>query len=128
MKNVKTNIKATNLELTESIKEHLNQKLEHLEKFLNLKGDREAIIDVELSKTTSNQNQGPIFYAEFNLSYKGALHRAVSTQEDLMTAIDEAENEMKKQLRRGKDKQSSLFRRGAQKVKDIIKFGRTEDN
>ena len=58
------NIKATNMELTSSITEHINDRVETINKFLN---DNNAIIQIEVGRTTNHHNKGDVFRAEFNL-------------------------------------------------------------
>lgn len=121
-----TNIKATNMEMTEAIRKYLQKKLEKLNKFTRGKDDDAVQMDVEIGKSTMRHKTGDIFKAEINLSINGERFRALSETADLYASIDEVEDEMMNILRKSKTKKMNLFRRGGQKIKDILRRWRRE--
>ena len=121
-----TNIKATNMEMSGAIRDYLNKKLEKLNKFTRGKDDDATQIDVEIGKSTMHHRTGDIFKAEINISLNGERFRAVAETADLYGSIDEAEEEIMNALRKSKDKKTNLFRRGGQKIKDMIRGWRRE--
>lgn len=117
---MRINEKGTNLEVTEAIRSYLYKKLEHIEKFIDVK-DESVMCDVELGKTTNHHKNGDIFRTEINLKIKGNNLRAVSEMEDLFASIDVAKDEMVRELQSHKDKKISLVRRGGAKMKNFVK-------
>lgn len=115
-------IKGTNIDLTDQIKSYINSQINSLDKFIDATEEDEALFEIEVSKTTTNQNTGKIFRTEINLTIHGQLYRAESTEKELNTSTDVASAEIERQLRRGKNKRIDLFRRGAKKIKNILKW------
>lgn len=91
-----TEITATNLELTQAIRNYVETKLSSLEKLC----ERYSPCDVaaEVGKISEHHNKGKIFRAEFNMSIPGATLRAEVVEEDLYAAIDLAKDDLKRQL------------------------------
>jgi ribosomal subunit interface protein len=123
MENIKINIKATNIDLTDNIREHVNQKISMITKFMQLKPEQEAIFDVEVGKTTNAQHQGHIMRAEINLELSGNFNRTESVQDNLFQAIDDATDEMIRKVRKNKEKRFDLIKKGAAKVKNFFRIG-----
>lgn len=112
------NIKATNIELTPAIEGYINKKLESLSKF---GGGGEVSVYVEVGKTTNHHKQGELFKAEINLGLNGKKFFTDSEKDDLYKAIDEAEQDLIRQITYKKDKEKTLFKRGAISVKKMLK-------
>ena len=115
------NTKATHIELTPDIEDRLEKKLHTLEKFIPSTTD--CVCDVELEKLAEHQT-GKVYRAEVNLQVAGKLFRAEATDETIEAAIDQAKNELKRELRRSSGKHKSLIKKGGQKLKDMLRFGR----
>lgn len=98
---MKIDIKGTNMDLTDAIKDYVNEKIGSLEKYYE--GILEARVDVGV--TTNHHQKGDIFRAEVNLEVpnKGVL-RAEAIKEDLYMAINEVKNELQRQIKRYKEK------------------------
>lgn len=97
-----TQINGTNLELTEAIKDYVESRLMKLEKFSS--GLEPCDCAADVGKTTTGQQKGRIFRAEFNLTVPGTLLRAEETEEDLYAAIDRAADRLARQLKEYKEK------------------------
>lgn len=123
MTNKTLNIKATHFDLNDEVREYVESKINSLDKFIDATEKDLAIYNIEVGKTTTSQHTGEIFRAEINLSVHGKSYRSESTKDHLFTAIDEATHEMEHQLGRHKNKRKSLFRRGANKIKNMLKWG-----
>lgn len=119
-----TNIKATNMELTDAINDYVNKRLEGIKKFGK---DGEMVSYVEVGKTTNHHKQGDLFKAEFDITVNGKKFYTVSEKEDLYEAIDDAREEIVRQMTSKKDKEKTLFKRGALSVKKMLK-GMTRRN
>lgn len=124
MGNIKTNVKATNYELTSEIRSMIDQKIQGFDKFINLTENEELLVEVEVGKTTDHHQKGEVYRAEFNLTYNGQLYRADETSEDIRTSLDGAASAIEKQLRRGNKKSNDMFRKGGSKLKRLLRFGK----
>ena len=116
---MKTNIKATNMDLTRAINDYINKRLSGIKKFA--KNEEDMVVYVEVGKTTNHHKQGDIFRAEFNIELSGFKFYTFSEKEDLYTAIDDAQKEIIRQISEDKDRRKTLFKRGAISVKKMLK-------
>jgi len=117
------NIKTTNISLTDAIESYLRKKLEMLSKYVDLDADN-VYIQAELGKTTQHHRSGDVFRAEINIRMNGDMIRSAVEKDDLYAAIDEAKDELALILTKQKSKKISLVRRGAQTIKNILRFNR----
>lgn len=116
---MKTNIKATNMELTSSISSYIDKRLASIKKFVKDEEEMKALIEV--GKTTNHHKQGDVFRAEFNIEISGSAFYTFSEKEDLYTAIDDAKEEIIRQITNSKNRKKTLFKRGASSVKKMLK-------
>jgi len=114
-----TNIKATNIELTDAISDYVNKRLAGLEKFV--REGEEMDVYVEVGKTTKHHKQGDYFRAEFNIEISGSKFYTFSEKEDLYKAIDDAREQVVRNITNRKDRKKTLFRRGASAIKRMVK-------
>jgi len=114
-----TNIKATNIELTDSIRDHIEAKLATAGKFVKQENIERVYVDV--GRSSNHHKQGDIFKAEFNVVIDGKKFNSFSETEDLFGSIDEACSELIRQITEGKNQDISLVRRGARSVKKMLK-------
>lgn len=117
------NIKSTNIELTQQVRDYAEKKVRGLEKFIKIT-DESIQAWIEVGKTTQHHQKGDFFRAEIQIRIphwgKGA--RTEATHETLNAAIDDAHDQMKLELEKIKDKKISLARRGARLFKKLIPF------
>ena len=111
--------KATQLELTPEIRAYAEEKVRMIERLLDDR-DADARADVELGQTTQHHQSGDIFRAEINLHTAQLSLRAEAQQADIFAAIDVAKDELIEEIRRSKDKKSSMMRRGGRMFKDVM--------
>jgi len=111
-------IKTTLIELTPALSDYTEKRLGSITKYTE--GDPQ--IAVEIGKTTMHHRNGDVFRAEVNVTTAlGKQYRAVSEKTDLYEAIDDVRTEIVRELKAGKSKYQTLFRRGAQKIKNLTK-------
>jgi putative sigma-54 modulation protein len=110
-------IKGTNIKLSPSINQYIEEKIGSLDKFLKSFNPELIEARIEVGKITRGQRQGDIFKAEVNLSINGQLIRVSKTEESLMAAIDLVKDELREEIRRYKDKRLTMFVRGARSWK-----------
>ena len=115
------NFKATNTDLEPTLTDLAEQKYTSLEKFWS--DNAQVFCEVEFDKVT-NRNGGPIHRVEVNLTVNGKLYRAEATMESFEEAIDEVRDELEQELRRTKEKQDTLVRKGGRMMKERI-LGKT---
>ncbi len=111
-------IKATGIELTDPIRDYVQKRISSIEKFIIQKG---IPVYVEIGKTTDHHKSGDIFRAEVSLEYKGSKIYTVVERDDLYSAIDGVEDSLYREITTNQDKTRSLWKRGAQQVKNIMK-------
>jgi len=116
---MKIDLKTKNFEITPSIKTYLQQKLDSLDKFLPK--DESIFADVELAKITKHHQKGDIFKAEVNLMILGRLIRVVAEKWDLRVAIDVVKDELQREITMNKEKNLSLYHRGARLLKKLLR-------
>lgn len=103
--------------LTPAIEEYVNKRIIPLSKLVK----DDVLCEVELQKTTDHHRSGDIFRAEVNMIVSGKQVFVASEKPDLYEAIDDMRNELDRTLSVQKEKKISAFRRGAQKIKNILK-------
>lgn len=111
--------KAANITLTPEIHAYLEKRLNQFNKLVERA--QEVVAEVELGKTTQHHRSGDVFRTEINLTVAGKFYRAVSETSDLYASIDDAKDEIVREIKAARGKQRTLMRRGAGKVKDFIK-------
>lgn len=114
------NFKITNAEVDDNLKTIAEGKLSGLDKFI---GDAPAICDFEFEKITNHHQQGNIHRVEVNLEVNGKLYRAEATSETFEKAIDEVKDDLWNKLQSVHGKKEALLKRGARKVKEMIRWG-----
>ena len=118
---MKINIKATNFELTEAIKNYVEQKLEALEKLLP-PNDESVMVNVEVAKENHHHQHGEeIFRAEVNLHFKHHDLRAEAVNEVLYAAVDEVQDEIARQINTSIEKRITMVRRGGRALKNMLR-------
>ena len=117
------NLKGTNLELTQDLKDYVEKRVTNLGKFLtNIEENGgEVSVNFEVSKSTNHHNKGEVFHADCLINIDGEKFYASADAEDEKTAIDEIKEKIFLDINKKKNKKSALFVRGARKVKEMMK-------
>jgi ribosomal subunit interface protein len=115
-----TNIKATNIELTDAIKDYVNNNLLGLDRFITDQKE-DLIIQVEVGKTTRHHKSGDYFRAEFNVDISGKKFYVSAKKDNLYGAIDEAKEALFRKIDYSKNRERTLLRRGAKSIKKMIR-------
>jgi len=110
-------VKTKNLEITDSIRDYLQKKIDTLGKFFQDFNEELVKIEVEVGKTTRHHKRGDFLRAEINLSVGGRLFRAESVKDDLYAAIDETRDDLEREIKKFKTKKETVFIRGARSIK-----------
>ncbi len=117
---MRINLKGTNVELNQNIRDYLDKRLQGLRKILDM-NDPSLMMDVELGRVTMHHKTGDVFRAEINIFMAGKTYRAEAESGDLNSAIDLMKNEIMNEISDDKRKRISFIRRSGQRVKEIIK-------
>ena len=97
---MKVNIRAREIELTDSIKAYTEKKMLSLLKYYpNI-----TTVDVELAKAGKHHRKGDVFTVKANVSVPGKIYRIEEIEAILYKAIDKAKDDIKRALRRYKGK------------------------
>ncbi|OGE76015.1 MAG: ribosomal subunit interface protein [Candidatus Doudnabacteria bacterium RIFCSPHIGHO2_02_FULL_48_21] len=108
-------IKGTNLELTEPLKNYVNEKIGNLEHYSN------EIQNGRVELETSTRHQKGFFRCEVNLDMPHmAVIRAESTEPDLYAAIDLVVPKLREQIERHKGRAHGEDRRLQRYMKTIF--------
>ncbi|MDB5260229.1 MAG: Ribosomal protein S30Ae/sigma 54 modulation protein [Candidatus Nomurabacteria bacterium] len=113
-------ITGVHMEMTEAIRAYTLEKMKSLEKYVP-HDDTSAKLAVELSKTSNHHVNGQFFQAEAQLHIRGKDRTVRTTQDDLYKAIDVLKDMLARELATHKDKERSIFRRSAHRVKQLLK-------
>jgi putative sigma-54 modulation protein len=113
------NIKATGIELTPAIRDYTEKKVLVIEKYFD--SNVETTAQVEVGKTTNHHKGGDVFRAEIKINGGGLDLYAFSEKDDLYAAIDLVKDELVRELKHAKGKNSKLFRKQQQAIKDALR-------
>ncbi len=100
------NIKATNIELNDELRDLIYDKVLSLEKFY----DRITHADVEIGRESNHHNKGLIYFAELNLDVPGRLVRVRKESDSIHKAFEKVKDHMKVELEKLKGKQDGIDR------------------
>ena len=119
-------IKATNIKLTEPLRNFIQKKIGELEKFLEDILKKEDIFDgkspraeafVEVGKPSKHHRKGNVFYAECQIPLPNKGVRSEAQKEDLRLAICEVKDELQRLLKKYKESQKAKKERGQRRNK-----------
>ena len=92
------NIKATNIELTESLKSYIEEKMSSLSKYF----DNIIDIRVEVGQDSTHHQKGKIFFAEVNVKVPNDLIRIKKTADSQFKAVDKIRDHLRETMNRFK--------------------------
>lgn len=115
--NIQTTI--TKLDNTEELRDYVDKKFSSLKKFI--KNYDNTLCEVDLKKQHKHQQSKDMYYAEVNLSVDGKMFRATAEADSMFAAIDEAKEDLKREIRKANSKNRDLFRKGKAKVKNMLR-------
>ena len=115
-------IKAIDIELTESIKNHTEKKmLEALEKFK--KNEKNIFAEVELSKTNNHHTNGEMYKASAKVKGFSKYIFIEEVKDDLYASIDTLKTKLVETIAEYKHKKESMSYKFARKFKKLFKRG-----
>ncbi|MBI2030799.1 HPF/RaiA family ribosome-associated protein [Candidatus Kaiserbacteria bacterium] len=117
-------IKTTDYQAPAEVSAHIDSRVELIEKALPLDQAEHARCEVEVGKAVGNMKHGEIWFAEINLNAAGKRMRATAEAENVNMAIDEAKDEIIRQLRKHQQLHRRILRKGESMIKNALRFGR----
>ena len=121
---MKINIKATNIDLTLSLSQYIEDKIGELDKFIKVFDASSVDAWVEIGKTTRHHKKGDICRAEVQIRLPGRGLRVEASEWDLRVSIDKVKDELQRELKKYKEKQFTKYKKGAGKAKKDIKINK----
>ncbi len=118
MRNLK--IQAINIEMTGAIENYFRDKMNSLDKFID-QNDESVECNARVSKSSGSSQSGEFFKAEVSIHTAGKNFGAVSERDNLYSAIDDVREAVVRKITSHKDKKQSLFKKGAQKAKKLLR-------
>ncbi len=115
------NITHHNFELTESIKNYINEKLGQIENHISLKDDQIMSLNVEVGKISSHHKHGNHYEVKSKLRYGSRNIHVNTVNEDLYKSIDEMKDKLMLEVASSEDKNRSMMKRFARRFKSFIK-------
>lgn len=100
---MKFTLKTTNLDLTPDLSDYLEKKINSLDKFIE-NSDSLTQAWVELGKISEHHKSGKIYRAEVQIHLLGKSVRTEAVAETIFQAINEANDEMQRELKQYKGK------------------------
>lgn len=116
-------LQAKNIEITEAIHDYVVKRVTNLGKVLSKIEEEGGEVQVyfEVGKSTKHHKGGEFFHADCSVSFNGKNYYASADKENLYEAIDSIKENLANKISRTKDKDLSLFYRGARKIKNALK-------
>ena len=116
---MQVDIKTKNIELTDTIRAYVQEKMDGLDEMTARFGDV-VRAEVEVGKTTKHHNKGPLFRAEVHVQLPGKAVYAEELNYDLYIAINDAKKEAERQIRDFRDGLHDKQKRGGRDAKEDL--------
>lgn len=110
----------TDVTMTSELQAYLDDKIASLERLVH---DEAARCEIEISRGVGHSQNGDVWKAEIIIHQFGERFVALAEEESVKAAIDIAKDEMLQQLRKGKDRNTSLARRMGARLKRWARRG-----
>jgi len=101
------NIRAMGMELTDAIRQYVEEKFNSLEKY----SDKIVRIDVDLGKASNHHQKGDVFTCAAIVQIPGDVLKIEKTEEDLYKAVDKVKDHYREALVQLKERQRDIHRK-----------------
>ena len=116
---MKYTTKVTDMELSVAVEEYIEKKMAALDKVAVSMGV--ATAHVEAGRTTRHHRTGDVFRVEIMVRAKGKDLRAEALGKTVLEAMDKAQEDMRTELERLKEKSVDSIKIGGRAIKKLIK-------
>lgn len=110
--------------LTPSLEEYIEKKIiQPVKKLLASYADGDLpVLDIEVGRTTKRHRKGMVYHAQATLAIGKKILRAEVENEDVRAACDLLKEELEREIEKHKDRNLSLLKRGARRLKKLLNF------
>jgi len=117
------NLQGKNIELTEATRDYVLKRVTNLGKLLSNieKRGGEVKVNFEIGRSTKHHKSGVVFHSDCLININGEEFYSSSDKEDLYQAIDEIKENLFNEIQKNKDREQTLFKRGATSIKKMLK-------
>ena len=119
MKNL--TILCKDFDLTKALKNHAQDKLASLYKFLN-KAENDVTFNLRLGKTTNHHNSGKIYYVDLSIHTAEKNFGGKVESDDIYAAIDILKDDMAEKISEYKAKSHAREIKDARKFKEALQI------
>lgn len=117
---MKYTTKATDIVLSASVEEYIGKKMAALDKVAS-HFDGTVTAAVEAGRTTRHHRSGDVFRVEIMVHVKKKDLRAEATGKTVLEAMDKAQEDMRTELERLKEKNVDSVKTGGRAIKKLLK-------
>lgn len=110
-------ITSHSIDIEEAVKKHIEKSIQ---KIKILSKDSESLVTVIATKNTNHQKKGDIYSVELVAKASFGTYHSMQSGSDVKTAFNKAMLILEKEVYQKKEKKSSLFKKGAQKIKQLL--------
>lgn len=109
LSDMKINLRTTHIDLGDAMTDYLTEKINSLSKFIERFEEKgEAVIDIEIMRTTQHHKQGDVYGAHINLDVAGDVLRLEEEDEDVRALIDKVKDKLKNEILRYKERKEEI--------------------
>jgi putative sigma-54 modulation protein len=119
---MKLTLKWTNLEPKSKIKNYLIEKVNSLDHFIKYI-DTAVEAWAEIGRETRHHKKGNVWRAEIQIHLPGNTARAEAVKDNIFKAINEAIDELQRELKQYKGKKRAKHKRARRKIKLTTRLG-----
>lgn len=112
--------KGTNYEIPADVQELAQKRVATLAKFLGADA-AQARAYVDMGREAGAQQHGNVWYVDITLDVPGARHYTKEVQDTIEKALDKAVRELSRTVRKARDKERSLVRKGKGLIKSLLR-------
>src|SRR3989344_3531612 len=120
---INVKLQGSGIELTDAIVDYVVKRVTNLGKLLKKvhQAGGDVIVFFDVGKTTEHHRQGQIFKAECSITIDGKQYYATYNDENLYAAIDGVKDIIFRDIKKDRDKQQTIYKRGAAKLKELAR-------
>ncbi len=116
---MKINIKFTDTEIDNKLREYAESKVNSFTKFLGSTDPDAVVCYIEFRHSTHHQS-GKVCTAEVTLEADGKIYRSTKIEPKFEKAIDKVKDDIIKSLRVDKEKNKDMLRKGSAEIKEMM--------
>lgn len=106
------------IEMTDALASYIDKRLSSLDKFFTAP---EAQVHLRKDPPTQKNGEG-LFIIHLVITDGGQDYQADEASYDMYAAIDKVKDDIQRIIVKAKDTQDSMFKRGARKIKNMLRY------